>query len=116
MTGGMAYLYDPDAEHTLRLNGETVIVVPVLGRHWEAQLKALVERHARETGSPRAAEILRHWEEELPKFRQIVPKEMLNRLAAPLSDEAEAVAGLRRGRRGAGRAVYRRYFGSLRRM
>ena len=30
MTGGMAYLYDPDAEHTLRLNGETVIVVPVL--------------------------------------------------------------------------------------
>ena len=32
MTGGMAYLYDPDAEHTLRLNGETVIVVPVLGR------------------------------------------------------------------------------------
>ena len=91
MTGGMAYLYDPDAEHTLRLNGETVIVVPVLGRHWEAQLRALVERHARETGSPRAAEILRHWEEELPKFRQIVPKEMLNRLAAPLSDEAEAV-------------------------
>ena len=53
MTGGMAYLYDPDAEHTLRLNGETVIVVPVLGRHWEAQLRRLVERHARETGSPR---------------------------------------------------------------
>ena len=41
MTGGMAYLYDPDAEHTLRLNGETVIVVPVLARPWEAQLKAL---------------------------------------------------------------------------
>ena len=51
---------------------------------------ALVERHVRETMSPRASEILRHWDEELPKFRQIVPKEMLNRLAAPLSDEAEA--------------------------
>ncbi len=50
-----------------------------------------MERHARETGSPRAAEILRHWEEELPKFRQIVPKEMLSRLAAPLSDRVEAV-------------------------
>ncbi len=37
MTGGMAYLYDPDAEHTLRLNGETVIVMPVLGAHWEAR-------------------------------------------------------------------------------
>ena len=91
MTGGMAYLYDPDAEHTLRLNGETVIVVPVLAEHWEAQLRGLVERHARETGSPRATEILRHWREELPFFRQIVPKEMLSRLAHPLTEEAEAV-------------------------
>ena len=90
MTGGMAYLYDPEAEHTLRLNPETVIVVPVLGAHWEAQLRGLVERHARETMSPRAIEILRHWAEELPKFRQIVPKEMLTRLAHPLTDEPAA--------------------------
>jgi glutamate synthase (NADPH/NADH) large chain len=90
MTGGMAYLYDPDAEHTLRLNGETVVVVPVAGRHWEAQLRRLVERHHRETGSPRAAELLRNWAETLPCFRQIVPKEMLTRLAHPLSDAVEA--------------------------
>jgi glutamate synthase domain-containing protein 3 len=93
MTGGMAYLYDPDAEHALRLNDETVIVVPVLGSFWEAQLRGLVERHARETMSPRSTEILRHWGEELPKFRQIVPKEMLNRLSHPLSDEVAAAAG-----------------------
>ena len=91
MTGGMAYLYDPDGEHALRLNGETVIVVPVAGKHWEAQLKRLIERHHRETDSPRAAEILRNWTEVLPYFRQIVPKEMLSRLAHPLSDSAEAV-------------------------
>ena len=85
------HLYDPDAEHTLRLNGETVIVVPVAGRHWEMQLRRLVERHHRETASPRAAEILRSWDESLPRFRQIVPKEMLTRLAHPLSDAVEAV-------------------------
>ncbi|MFO1142383.1 MAG: glutamate synthase large subunit [Amaricoccus sp.] len=90
MTGGMAYLYDPEAEHTLRLNPETVIVMPVLGSHWEAQLRGLVERHARETMSPRSTELLRHWAEELPKFRQIVPKEMLTRLAHPLTDEPAA--------------------------
>jgi glutamate synthase (NADPH/NADH) large chain len=90
MTGGMAYLYDPEAEHALRLNGETVIVVPVAAQHWETQLKGLIERHHRETASPRASEILRHWDEELPKFRQIVPKEMLNRLAHPLSEGVEA--------------------------
>ena len=65
--------------------------MPVEAGAWEAQLKGLIERHARETGSPRAAEILRHWDEELPRFRQIVPKEMLTRLAHPLSDRAEAV-------------------------
>ena len=92
MTGGMAYLYDPEAEHALRLNGETVIVLPVAAQAWEAQLKGLIERHLAETGSPRAAEILRHWEEELPRFRQIVPKEMLTRLPHPLSDR-----GRRRG-------------------
>jgi len=92
MTGGMAYLYDPEAEHTLRLNGETVIVMPVLGRHWEMQLHELVARHFAETRSPRAAEILRNWDEALPRFRQIVPKEMLSRLPHPLSDQPEAAS------------------------
>ena len=47
MTGGMAYLYDPDAEHTLRLNGETVIVVPVAGGGTGRRSSSgLVERHA----------------------------------------------------------------------
>ncbi|MCB1369454.1 MAG: hypothetical protein KDJ83_01055, partial [Rhodobacteraceae bacterium] len=91
MTGGMAWLYDPDDEVMLRLNGETVIVAPVASAAWEARLRGLVERHAEETGSPRATEILRHWEDELRNFRQIVPKEMLSRLEHPLSDEAEAV-------------------------
>jgi glutamate synthase domain-containing protein 3 len=91
MTGGMAFLYDPEDEAVTRLNGETVIVVPVAAAAWEAELKALIERHAAETGSPLASEILRNWEEELPHFRQIVPKEMLSRLPHALSDEARAV-------------------------
>ncbi len=90
MTGGMAYLYDPEGELGLRLNPESVIAVPVQAAGWEAQLRGLIERHARETMSPRSTEILRHWGEELPKFRQIVPKEMLTRLAHPLSDEPTA--------------------------
>ena len=91
MTGGMAWLYDPEGEVDMRLNPETVIAVPVESAAWEGLLKGLVERHARETGSPRATEILRHWADEVPKFRQIVPKEMLTRLEHPLSDRVEAV-------------------------
>ncbi len=93
MTGGMAFLYDPENELGLRLNGETVIAVPVRSEAWEGVLHGLVSRHLAETGSPRAAEILRNWDEALPRFVQIVPKEMLSRLAYPLTDEpAEARA------------------------
>jgi glutamate synthase domain-containing protein 3 len=91
MTGGMAFLYDPDDEIGLRLNPETVIVAPVASVAWAEKLRRLIERHAAETESPRAAEILRNWDESLPRFRQIVPKEMLSRLEHPLSDAPEAV-------------------------
>ena len=57
-----------------------------LRRIRDSGLDGLIEAHLTETGSPRAAEILRHWAGELPKFRQIVPKEMLSRLAHPLTD------------------------------
>ena len=90
MTGGMAYLYDPEGETDLRLNTESVISVPVASEAWAAELRGLIQAHLMETSSPRAAEILRHWAEELPRFRQIVPKEMLTRLAHPLSDERAA--------------------------
>jgi len=90
MTGGMAFLYDPEGETGLRLNEDTVIAVPVAARHWEGVLRGLIERHHTETGSPRAADILRNWSRCLPQFRQIVPKEMLNRLEHPLSEDRVA--------------------------
>ncbi|MEM8788223.1 MAG: glutamate synthase large subunit [Pseudomonadota bacterium] len=91
MTGGMAYIYDADGTTAERLNADTIVAAPVRAAHWEAELRGLVEMHAEETGSPRAAEILRHWAEELPRFLQICPKEMLERLPHPLAEEGAAI-------------------------
>ncbi len=91
MTGGMAWIFDEDSDAQTRMNGETIVAVPVQSAHWEGELKRLVEAHVRETGSPKAAEILRTWEDSLPRFLQICPKEMLSRLAHPLSDSRQAV-------------------------
>ncbi len=91
MTGGMAYVWDPEGTAEALMNRETLVTCPVGDAHWEAELRGMVERHAAETGSRRAAEILQHWDEELPRFVQVVPKEMLGLLAAPLGTEAEAV-------------------------
>ncbi|WP_170443782.1 glutamate synthase large subunit [Ruegeria arenilitoris] len=91
MTGGMAYLYDPEGKAQLLMNMETLVTCPVTVEHWETQLKSLIERHAAETGSRKAADILQHWDVELANFLQVCPKEMLNKLSHPLSHEAAAV-------------------------
>ncbi|HHL22661.1 MAG TPA: glutamate synthase large subunit, partial [Aliiroseovarius sp.] len=84
MTGGMAYLYDPDGQAHAYMNMETLVTCPVTVDHWEAELKALIERHLAETGSERAAQILRYWKAERQNFVQVCPKEMLAHLPAPL--------------------------------
>ena len=91
MTGGMAYLYDPEGTAEEMMNLETLVTCAVSQPHWEAELKGLIERHARETGSQRALEILNHWDSERANFLQVCPKEMLPHLSHPLSDEAEAM-------------------------
>jgi glutamate synthase (NADPH/NADH) large chain len=53
-------------------------------------LRVLVEEHARETNSVFASELLAHWGEELPRFRQVIPREMLSRLEHPLSERRAA--------------------------
>ncbi|GFE64590.1 glutamate synthase large subunit [Litoreibacter roseus] len=91
MTGGMAYLYDPDGEATALINMETLVTGPVTVDHWENELKQLVEAHAAETGSQKAAGLLQHWDSEKQNFLQICPIEMLPHLAAPLNYEDAAV-------------------------
>jgi glutamate synthase (NADPH/NADH) large chain len=90
MTGGMAFIYDDRAEFEERVNPESVVWGPLRSAHWEGVLKALVARHAAETDSPRARELLRTWDEIRGRFVQVCPKEMVKRLEHPLADEAEA--------------------------
>ncbi|MBK4218040.1 glutamate synthase large subunit [Paracoccus caeni] len=84
MTGGMAYLYDPEGVARDYINDETLVMCPVTQEHWENQLKTLVERHLKETGSRRAEEILQDWDYQKTLFLQICPKEMLSRLSHPI--------------------------------
>jgi len=91
MTGGMAYLYDPDGRAGALLNRETLVSCAVTEPYCEAELKALIERHAAETDSRRARDILQYWDRERAHFLQLCPKEMLGRLAHPLGPQAEAI-------------------------
>lgn len=51
--------------------------------HW------MISRHAHFTGSKRAADILAHWKEYLPKFRKVMPVEYRRALKELKAREAE---------------------------
>jgi len=87
MTGGMAFIYDANNDLENHINTDTVIAVRMESSYWEGVLKSLIEEHYRETASPLADTILAGWQYELPKFTQICPKEMISRLAEPLSTQ-----------------------------
>ncbi|MFD1340842.1 glutamate synthase large subunit [Litorisediminicola beolgyonensis] len=91
MTGGMAYLYDPEGKAETLMNMESLVTCPVSVDHWQEELRGLVERHAEETNSAKAKELLQNWDEALPHFVQVCPKEMLDKIAHPLGIESRAV-------------------------
>ena len=82
-------VYDPEGTARDFMNMETLVTCPVTVAHWEEQLLGLIGRHADETMSRKAQDILQHWDLEKDNFLQVCPKEMLAHIKAPLGIEAE---------------------------
>ncbi len=97
MTGGMAFVYDAEDTFESKVNADSVVWQRVETEHWEGVVRGLVAEHVKETQSRFAEALLRDWDLEKDKFRQIVPKEMLDKLEHPLTRAGEqqvtAVAG-----------------------
>ncbi|HEY7608318.1 MAG TPA: glutamate synthase large subunit [Alphaproteobacteria bacterium] len=85
MTGGAAFVYDARDNFANVINGDTVEWQRVEVAYWEKLLRGLVEEHQRLASSKLAEALLRDWDRELPKFWQIVPKDLvaIGALAAP---------------------------------
>ena len=92
MSGGMAFVYDPAGNFPARANGETIIWQRVATAHWDGVLRALIEAHAETTDSKWSAALLEEWPRVVGDFWQVVPKEMLERLAYPLEEPAAIAA------------------------
>jgi len=93
MTGGMAFVLDEDERFAARVNPESVVLRRLASAHWEGELKTLIAAHAAATGSAWASTLRDEWEARRGSIWQVVPREMLARLAHPLVDPvAELVA------------------------
>ncbi|RXZ34104.1 glutamate synthase subunit alpha [Oxalobacteraceae bacterium CAVE-383] len=97
MSGGLAYVYDPDGDFESRCNLSMVVLEKVLGdseqraqmnkavwhrvtRGGEAQtdeaiLRGLIERHFKYTGSTRARYLLDNWTQARSQFVKVFPSE-----------------------------------------
>ncbi|HKX23422.1 MAG TPA: glutamate synthase large subunit, partial [Rhizorhapis sp.] len=92
MTGGMGFVLDADGSFERHANPESIVWQRLDSAHWEAVLKSLIEEHHAHTDSKWSGAILHDWDRRRNDFWQVCPKEMVNRLAHPLSDKAEVVA------------------------
>ncbi|CAM3135527.1 Glutamate synthase [NADPH] large chain [Sphingomonas antarctica] len=92
MSGGMAFVLDLDGHFEARANPETIVLRRIGSAWWEGRLRALIETHVAMTDSRWAASVLDDWGSYVGKFWQVVPREMLTRLAHPLDDEVAIAA------------------------
>jgi len=74
MSGGTAYVYDEDGVFQSRINTEMIAALPVQREQDIAEAKALIEDHAKLTGSPRATELLTNWKKTSKKLIRVIPK------------------------------------------
>ena len=82
MSGGTAYVLDEKHELYLKLNKDLVSMSPVTDKQDALELRSMIERHAAETGSPRARTVLENWAETLPLFKKIMPDDYRRMLEA----------------------------------
>jgi glutamate synthase (NADPH/NADH) large chain len=114
MSGGIAYVYDPDGDFAKKCNTSMCLLEAVMpaeeqgktpqqGWHSERRgspretdeviLKRLIERHFKFTGSTRARNILDDWESERAKFVKVFPTEYKRALGELWAAAAKATAG-----------------------
>nr|WP_317128499.1 hypothetical protein [Hymenobacter radiodurans] len=74
MSGGLAWIYDPDGSFPDNCNTEMVELDP-LDSDDEDQIRALLRKHVQLTQSQLAAYLLDSWAEEAGKFVKVFPSE-----------------------------------------
>ncbi len=119
MSGGVAYVYDPDAGFTDLCNASMVDVLPIsperddeegagrpqqrtvsvhdagmgdMLRHDAERLRILLERHHLHTGSRRARALLDDWDNALAHFVKVMPRDYARALKQLEAERLEAAS------------------------
>jgi glutamate synthase (ferredoxin) len=75
MSGGIAYVLDETDDFYRRCNQDMVYLERLEDEEEILEIKEMIRRHAEYTGSHRAWEILSSWEDIVPRFVKVMPKD-----------------------------------------
>ncbi len=93
MSGGVAYVLDEQGDFATRCNPQMVGLETLEDAEEIADLRQLIQQHADYTQSQKASKVLAHWEEMLPKFVKVMPKDYKRVLQAISSAIAAGLSG-----------------------
>jgi glutamate synthase (NADPH/NADH) large chain/glutamate synthase (ferredoxin) len=90
MSGGLAFVYDPDGDFEQRINPAMANQIEPLADTDRFELRRLIEEHQRRTGSTVAGRLLEDWDEEVDRFAKVFPADYKRVLAELESDSTGA--------------------------
>jgi glutamate synthase domain-containing protein 3 len=75
MSGGIAFVYDADQDFATRFNSGMADLELVTDPEDVATLRAMIEDHLKYTNSAPARRILEDWDQVLPRFKKVMPRD-----------------------------------------
>jgi glutamate synthase (ferredoxin) len=93
MSGGIAYVLDEAGDFATRCNMQMVGLERLEDAAEIEAIEQMVKKHADLTKSKRAFEVLARWEEMVPKFVKVMPKDYKRVLTALKKAEASGLSG-----------------------
>jgi glutamate synthase (ferredoxin) len=93
MSGGIAYILDQVGDFALRCNQQMVSLEPLEDGEEIDALHQLIQNHADYTHSKKAHQVLASWDEMLPKFVKVIPKDYKRVLLALKQAQADGLSG-----------------------
>jgi glutamate synthase domain-containing protein 3 len=88
MSGGIAYVLDDQGDFPTQVNQEMVDLEDLADEADQRRVRKMIERHVQYTASGRGQHVLDHWDELLPRWVKIMPKDYKRALADMQRDAA----------------------------
>ena len=93
MSGGVAYILDEQGDFPTRCNTQMVGLETLSNPEEIAKLKGSIEKHAQYTKSQKAIAVLANWDEMVPKFVKVMPRDYKRVLQAIQKALASGLSG-----------------------